>query len=205
MMNQILNPRWNSPLIRMFGLRIQGAAAPTLAPEIAPTVDVNQMDDPSLYYLRGERLCSLPYFVNAAVGNISVLQIRNPSNSGVLLVIDQAILSATGDVLWGYRLTNTDLTTLASQTFVRDARYYNAAAGIIRGTAIPSVDNTFSPIFSMFVVGRAKASNTNERPIGITLPPGWAFVAYTDGTNLNVSGTVWWRERPFYPEELATG
>lgn len=204
--NQILSPRWNSPLIRMFGLRIQGAAAPTLAPEIAPSFDVNQMDDPSTFFLRGEKLCSLAYFISAAVGFVGVVQVRNPANSGVLLVIDRAILHNTaGDVLWGIRQTTTDLTTLASNSNVRDPRYYNPVAGTLRCSAINSVDNTFSPIFSLFVVGRNKNANSDERTVGIVLPPGWAFVAYTDGTNGALSGTIYWRERPFLPEELATG
>lgn len=205
MMNQILNPRWNSPLIRMFGLRIAGAAAPTLAPEIAPVKDVNQMTDGVEHFFRGEKICTYQDFVAAAVGNISTFQIRNPANSGILLVITSLAINCVGSVVYGCAQRTIDLTTLGSQSSVRDARWYNPASGLMRFSSITSRDNTFAAWGSHFTLGRVFPNTVQTRQVDIVLPPGWVFLAYTGATNQDLAWSVDFRERPFQPEELTTG
>lgn len=202
--NAIGQPRWNSPLVRFFGMKIGSAAAPSLAPEIAPSFDVNQMDDPQLYFLRNERLGQGGTVLAAAAGFFSSAQLRNPANSGVLLILKGLTVYATG--------ASVDVSVVLNQAFnltnvlsnpLSDTRWFDIGT---TGTAgIVSSRNNNAGI-------AGSAARLMQVPVGtlhtitdVVLAPGDALVADTSVVNAALWFGFKWRERPIPAEELATG
>lgn len=197
MFNQIGQPRFNSPLIRFFGMKIGGAAAPTLAPEIAPSFDVNQQDDPQLFFLRGERRMTFSGTNSAVVGEYGRCRIRNPATSGVLIVIESIAITATTGFQFGATGNTSDETTPVTPSNL-DLRYTGSGTAICsRGTNAAAITDT-----SYGIIG---SSNSAEREFGIVIPPGWSFYGQGQSTNVAVTFLIKLRERPIPAEELATG
>jgi hypothetical protein len=207
MFNQIGQPRWNSPLVRMFGMKIGGAAAPTLAPEVAPSIDVNQMDDAAMYFVRGEKLCgAMVTTIAAAASNYSRFVIRNPADSGVLLITETIGVIGTVKCYAIMTATTVDDAT-AVLGFVRDRRWVNA--GLTNTSAILSAGNA-SAVEPNAGNGKLWFSqsvpNGEYQPLNIVIPPGSALYVYCSSVNTAITNVgILWRERAVAAEELATG
>lgn len=198
--NQIGQPRWNSPLIRFFGMKIGSAAAPSLAPEIAPSFDVNQQDDPTLPYLRGEQVWSVGQQVAAVAAQFSEARISNPAGSGVIAVVDQ-ICAFVGSSVCAYKLiVDTGDLTSVGNPYPLDSRIGLVNSPIrftYRTSAVAQVSAPYSWLSS------ANDPGPNMPPI--VLHPGYAICI----THLVVNQTLWFsarfRFRAVPAEELATG
>lgn len=200
--NLIGQPRFNGLLVRMFGMKIAGAAAPTLSPEIAPSIDVNQMDDAAMAFLRGEKLAGWAQTVAASVGNYSVGQLRNPAGSGQLIVVEQLQIG-TNNVNFGILATTTDLAS-TDTAFARDTRWRDAA-GSLQALGRVSYQNSSAVAPSDWRIGRNVASATDPIPLDVVIAPGYALVWYPIVQNSGISWSVQWRERALPAEETNTG
>lgn len=200
MFNQILQPRWSAQLIRRFAMKVQGSPAPTLAPEIAPSIDVNDPDIAS-WFLRQEKPLAFATRITAAAGFYSTFQMRNPTGSGVLVAVDYVLGFTSGAAVWtGVIATTTDLTNAGAMA-VMDTRWAgtlsptpvryswrNNSAGAIVGTNRPGM-----------IVG------FDYQPIRAVISPGFAFVIESAAVNQQVDVGIMAREIPLPPEEEQNG
>lgn len=213
--NGINQGRFNSLLIRMFGMKISGAAAPSLAPEIAPSMDVNQQDDPSVFFLRGDRL-AFGYASGAApgAGNYRAIGFHNPTGSGVLAVLKRYTIntSVAGDMIGVVSPQAPFLSaTLTQQRQFRERRWGTTVAQPACG---PVIGVTITP-YSALAAGQCKLHRIPAAQVGqdivyhepeIVLPPGFQYGIGHETIATPVIAMNWeWVERPIPAEELATG
>jgi hypothetical protein len=198
--NAIGQPRWNSPLVRFFGMKIGGAAAPSLAPEIAPSFDVNQMDDPQLLYLRGERRGGYGGILTAAVGFYGTAAIRNPAGSGILVIVESVLASVTGNPAYYSISQISDLTSAGSANSF-DARYGTNS----QTTARYTFRNDSAGPLTGARLGVIPAGQMDPINVGAVLPPNYAFIVETANVNAQMIWAISFRERAIPAEELATG
>ena len=199
--NLITNPRRAGWLVRAFGMKISGSPAPTLAPEVAPSIEVNQQDDPTLRFLRGEKIMGCSVFFAASVGNINRMQLRNPANSGVLLVITAFTngMTGTNQAQVGVGVLTAELAGGSVVPQPRDGRWLQVGGS--RSTSIGSWDQTAAPAIGVQYI----SFSPENRKIELVCPPGTG--ASIVGNSANQTG--WWAfefyERPVAAEELQTG
>jgi hypothetical protein len=88
MLNEILGPaaRFQQLLSRKFGI-LGGAPSPQLTPEITPEFSFGSQPEDSI--LQGEVRMSGVADVAANAGNRSAIQLTNPVNSGLVIVLEQ--------------------------------------------------------------------------------------------------------------------
>lgn len=200
--NQILNPRLVSPLVRAFGMKTGQNPAPTLAPEVQPTFDTNQQDDAAQYFLRRSRLFGVRTSVGAVVGQNAEIQIRNPVNSGVLLVIRKLAMFSGSYCAYGTRVTSSDYGTIVTDGAIFDTRWL-LIGGTSPRTAIVSSQTNALPFF--FSGGYIFANDIGERDVSIVIAPGTSFNALANTANQALFFSCSWEERPVAAEELQTG
>lgn len=199
--NLITNPRRAGWLVRAFGMKISGSPAPTLAPEVAPSIEVNQQDDPTLRFLRGEKMMGMNNFFAASVGNINRIQLRNPANSGVLLVVTAFVnaMTANNQAQIGVGVLTAELAGGSIVPQPRDGRWLQVGGS--RSTSIGSWDQTAAPAIGVQYVSWAPENRTIE----LVCPPGTG--ASMMGNSSNQAGWFGFEfyERPVAAEELQTG
>lgn len=201
-LNAITQPRWNSPLIRFFGLKVSGAAADTLSPEIAPSFDINQQDDAQLAYLRGEKLGAFGFVLTSAAGFYSTAALRNPANSGVLVTVKGIQFFSQGSQINLSLSTIADLTSsgyctpldtrwgpLATVKTSSRYTYRNDSAGPLTGQRIAQY--------------RSNVQHYVDTPI--LLVPDTALIIETSVVNADLTWGIWFSERAIPAEELSTG
>jgi len=205
MFNLIGQPRFNSPLVRFFGMKIPGAAAPTLAPEIAPSFEVNQQDDPAMFFLRGERRAAAHGTVVAAVGNYSAALLRNPTGSGIIITAEYTAGEVANACVANIILVGADYAVNVSNGPL-DTRWLNSAGGYV-ATGRVSSQNTSAIAPGGFPVERFYTGGQGHW-IGmrrVVLTPGTGLVLYPTNTNLAFGFTFSWTERKLPVEEAETG
>lgn len=213
--NEILTGRFNSLLVRTFGMKIPGAAAPSLAPEIAPNFDVNQQDDPALFFLRGERLAV--GFGNQGVpgaGLYAYCAFSNPTNSGTLAVLKRfSLFTNTAGEVYGLVTPQAPVLggALSNNRQFRERRWGQTVAqpacGPVIGTSATQ-PSTFAAGQCFYHQVAAGFTNTklSYDDVGIVLPPGFQFIlAHNTVATPTLLCEWWWSERPIPQEELATG
>lgn len=198
LMNNIGQPRFSAMLSRLMGMKGQGmASAPMLAPEIGPSVDVNQMDDVTLPFLRQEKLLASYAGVAAVVGEFARYRVRNPAGSGVLVVIDSIMCISTAAARYGSTFAVTDETT-AARLNPRDLRWPQTSTSIFsRGTNVAAITDT--------VFGYINALDASVRRVDAVIPPGAAFYLTLETANISANVGFMARERNVQSDELATG
>lgn len=199
--NQIGQPRWNSPLIRFFGMKVGSAAAPTLAPEIAPSFDVNQRDDASLAFLRGEKLASYGQTISAAPGFYSTAALRNPDGSGVLLEVERILANSTNVVT----VSISDVDDLVSSGYCTplDSRWGRPAT--VQTSARYTYRNNSAGALSGQRILIIPAGQVGLIEVPVLLVPDTALVIETSSVNQNLTFGFVFRERAIPAEELSTG
>jgi len=188
--------RFSELLRRMLGQKGQEEVAGELSPEISPTI---QIEGPSAEwdFLKGVRRCGNGTRLAAAAGFSTRFRIRNPSNSGVLGVVD---LIATFSQTDGVRLTAGILPTtvdlpLPSESASMDRRW--EVTGANQTALIMSADNTVvtPPGGQIFMRARTITNREVIYNQQIVLPPGvaveWGIIDF----NVGVSTYLAWRER----------
>lgn len=200
--NAIGQPRFNSPLVRFFGMKIGAAAAPSLAPEIAPSFDVNQHDDPQLYYLRGEKIAGYGNVLTSAAGFYSTAAIRNPTGSGVLVLIESINCFSQGGSINLSLSSISDLTSAGYCTPL-DGRW--GALGVVFTSARYTYRNDSAGPLTGQRITQLRNNVQHHLQLPIILTPGIALVIETTVVNADLTWGVVFRERQVPSEELATG
>jgi hypothetical protein len=202
--NQILNPRLVSPLVRMFGMKTGANPAPTLAPEVQPTIDTNQQDDAAQYFLRRSRIVGCRFTINAIVGQQGEWQLRNPAGSGVLVVLRTLrLMDTVGNLTmdYGTRITGADYGTIITTGGTFDTRWILTGSSV--RTAIVSAQTSAVPI--IYTMGRVPGQFNDPIEVPVVLAPGTSLNGLLGTANAAATVELQWEERIVAAEELQTG
>lgn len=202
MFNQILQPRWAGALVRSFAMKVQGSPAPTLAPEIAPSFDVNDREA-SLAFLRQEKLTGHAQYIAAGVGFYSSYQVRVPAASDVMLVVEGIMgWTPTQTVRCGIIVASSDLAN-SGRCAIADTRW-NGVSGQT-ASRYSYQNNSAGSVVGTTNVFWLPALAVGYNPCQIVLTPGFGLVIEcTVVNNAMLAGFVG-RERALPPEEAQNG
>jgi len=194
MQNEIQVGRYSALLHKLLDMK-EGAPSPTLATDIFPVM-VLETDRPEWKFLAGERLCFMRWYDNATAGEYSVIGIRNPAGSGVLLVTESILVApnAAGDWSMGIRGNTTVDATNPGRT--RDTR---TAAQTTTGQII-ELTQVGVPAYPMYQ-GSILANDPWLFEVPVVLTPGWELVIWPGAQNVSMECSFAWRERPLESSE----
>lgn len=210
--NAIGNGRFSAFLTRSFWLKTGEAAAPSLADEITPTIDVNAVDDLAAPFLRGERW-SDGYATTGAPGalNYAKIALRNPPGSNVVCIIDRVgLFTSTAGEIFGVLAELAGPGTVGAARMLMDTRWWPISTGLpvcnvqqVNDTIVPP-GVTNPPLYHQIAAGFV---NTRiPRDVRVVLAPGYQLVfSHSVVATPSLIVDFSWRERPINQEELATG
>jgi len=169
--NEYTRARFNDGIRALLGMDAQ-TPAPSVAPEVSPSLDINEQDDPTLFYLRAERLMAWRQAQAAGAGAYAAWHLFNPANSGMLVVVEKLHLHSltAGNAYFSLTLGSAAGTPGTSQ--VRDARWPNQ-----RGMAVMSVSSDavnpsgYLNLFEVEVITFANSVIDLLAPV--VIPPGF--------------------------------
>lgn len=204
--NAIEGGRWDNLLRRFFNIKERGVA-PSMASEIVPVFAVEPPDDPTDDFLRDNRLMAAAEDVAAVAAEFGIWELRNPANSGMLVVVSQMWASARGDAIAnfvlgiGVQLSSGEINAVTKG--LRDLRW-DAAGALIQQSAADFLSYTDPAIPGVEIKrwsGPAAAGHF-EWNVPIIIPPLYSVFGYNRTANERFEGGVVWSERPFEPSEL---
>lgn len=196
------------PLTEILRRRLQTDSAPSLSDTISPAI-VLENDRPEYSYLMGEVLAQQYAGVSAVAAQYGYVQLFNPTNSGVLTVIDliQCYQDTNLALLARY---DTALGTLVStRAPMRDTRWDRALGAFKQTQTQLRVLNsatafgtflTFGPIVD--AVNGTEFHGHLEGPY--LLGPGSGMHIRTGNVNQFLTVSFQYRERPMAPWERET-
>lgn len=201
--NEILTGTLSNVLAKRLGMQT-GTPAPSLAPEIMPTLSL-EVDRPEWHYLAGSTLASGFGNVPATVGNLSTVRLNNPANSNVIIVVEQlqSLCTASAEIRL-YPARSSPPTLLAQQaSSPSDTRILQKSTAPTRNTVgLLSQDAIAAASPGGFVAGRLFAAISNPLRVSFILAPGSALDIQCATANTALQCAVWWRERAAVSGEL---
>ena len=198
--NEILVGRYNKALQRAFGIK---ASAPVrqLGGEILPVTTIFRGVEE--HYLESWNLWGATRNIVANVGNVGTFQLRVPTTSNVIVVVEKLTVTSTNaaiEILVGTKASTTDLATaLASVT--RETRQLATTSS----AAIVSTTNVTVPGPNAFYEGIAGSAGFQQNEMILTpnqevvITPGFVLQVQTLTANVSLIVSIFWRER--YLEE----
>ncbi len=204
MFNQIGEGRFSAMLARLFRVQGGNAAAPTLAPEVMPVIEVNPID-PTVKYLVGIRRCTYSHTLAAAgAGTFATYEVNNPLNSGMLVTIKRVWVFAASPSWRAYvSRMGTGLPTVATPAFA-DTRWYGPTITTETPQARVQAQATGAGPADVRVIGLVPPA-VGVYDIDVVLDPGSWFGM--NAQTANVAGTlgIQWEERKLAPDEQKLG
>jgi hypothetical protein len=191
-----------SEFVRRLTNAPQGEWGPAEVSDEFAVAFVVESDRPEWAYLRGERLCSGTATQVSSIITSPYVQLFNPFDSNVLVVLHKAhalsdslqVQAYIGDFIGG---------GIEVSARVRDSRLdQNPAAQIRRGTSAPGVLNELGKLHLVGMDMRpspAMGSYVWDQPVVLT--PGWGFTLEGLGVNDTLIATFHWSERALRPLE----
>lgn len=201
--NQITTSRFDSWLRRALRIRDR-SVVPALATELLAVTGF-ELDRPEHYWPAETALVEAGSSVTTVAGSHIDAGVRNPAGSGLVVVVKDAVVSASGaaaQITWSIRA---EQALTARQAFIRDSRQAGPA-GITSQGAVHFSDAIALPPLT---VGPRLAIAQN---VPLSLPgsgwvlfPGFEFaIGSLNGVNEYQCGFSWY-ERPFEPSEESGG
>jgi hypothetical protein len=193
--NEILVGRYNRSLQKLLGIKGE-APAPQLSSEIVPAHNFFSGVENRL--LESWTLWGITIKIVANAGNVDTFQLRMPSATNVLAVIEKLTVTSTNaniEMLVGTKAQAADLTTtLASIT--RDTRQL-ATTG---STGIASWTSVTVPGPNAFYNSGAQAAAALSEVVltenqEIVISPGFCLQVQTLTANVAMIVSIFWRER----------
>lgn len=201
-MSKLGTGRYGNFLRRYLGI---AGDAPSVARELVP--DINAVMEvtalPEYGFLQGEKRAVGLINASAAVGALSCAQILNPSNSGVLVVVEY---------INAFRTAVSGILLLGNGVFAGGAGSSSKTQSDTRWqTASPSLNLNFgtvtvaTPVFNLTPVIQdpsATVRTWSYYPGQLVLQPGTQFLLFHDTNNEGIFVSLIWRERGIVPSEL---
>lgn len=198
--NEILSGRFNRALQKLFSMK-GSPPAPQLAGEIGVTHNLNSGVEN--LYLEGWNLYANNTFQAAVAASLTGVRLRNPTNSGVIMVVQKVSCfdrtAANDQPFLTFGAATTDLATISPANGPLDSRSQGFPAGIV-SRAAPAAALAFSlteicqltNVLAEFII-----FDDQEIPI----LPGFALQVISNNVNQGLSVTYRWRERTLEDSE----
>lgn len=200
-MNEIKRYRFNDLLCRLFGLETNPAAV-VINPEVQAGFEIEPYNIESRF-LGGWRSCSCRHALAPAVGAAAEFRLRNPTGSGVLLVLELvAVASGANDqISLGLGAIGTDYAQLpaAPGRSFRDPRNTGLPTGLVSGDTA-GAGLLGGTMLNLTILANDPWSITDPEGICV-IPPGYAVDLLFNTQNITQFCSFWWRERAFPTEE----
>ena len=201
--NEILVGRLNRWVQKFYAIKSGTASLTQLLPTVQ-TVNIVQSGVEDRYLQGWARYMFTATQAAVAAAN-SIVQLRNPTTSGVVAVIEKLNIMPGAASLTQVQIINqqTDAATLLTMTANRIDRRTNPAP-----SCIPSSGSVGAPgaigqaIFRMSLALNSNAEFIAHADQELTILPGDTCVALCELVNTQVSVAFMWRERPLESSEL---
>lgn len=206
-MTEIAGGRWDNLLARLFPIKGR-PISPGMSPELMPVVIV-QPEQPEMALLRSERLYSASVVQGGVAGQTCKGLIRNPANSGGLVILEAVwLFNIAGAIDCQIRTQPlpsppVDLATVFTGS-TRDTRIARGVAtSAVPGFAIVSNETSVAaPVGAIHFHVNLPAVT----PIPVTMPfvlgPNTALEVNGVQANQGFGFAFFWRERAAEPSEL---
>lgn len=189
-MPEIQDPELDRRLRQTFG--IHGDAIQSLSPELVPVVIAADLTQPE-ESAPGEVRPSIGGNAQAAgVGNIVKIQLFNPPDSGVEVLVEAILIALASASITRVFNHDTQVGSVQASTLktFRDRRIPGEPSA-----EVSALVDTSTP-GEAFLVTAIPASEPIMIPIDLVLAPGQGIVPYPDTTNISTRVTYYWTERP---------
>lgn len=212
-MGEIKQPQLSEVLRR----RLMSDGSPSLSDTWVPTF-VLESERPEWAYLANEQRLSGVIELNNTPGTVTFnTQLKNPSNSGMLVILEKIQLIHSGLAAFGpssdYVMRyDTDLANLHLVSFQRDARYDFGTGGNRRGAAQLRSQIVAAPGVNIGLMIYNFGFTTGTNPfygaiwdVPLILPPGTGYgtsLAGQTASRNDVAVTYFWRERQMASSEF---
>jgi len=191
--NEYTRARFNDGIRALLGMDAQ-TPAPSVAPEVSPTLDINGQADPTLFYLRAERLMAWRQAQVAGAGAYAKWSLANPVNGGLVVLDGFIVHSATAGLLY-VSLTLGSAAGTPGTSQVRDARWSNQR-GQATMTASSDAINPSGFLNIAWVLVIAFNNSVVELPAPVVIPPGFHLqIGHSVITTGELTVNAWGRER----------
>ena len=200
-MAKLLAGRFNRFVEKLFATKEGRSSLDTISPELQMTYTMlTGVED---RYLQGWNRFAQFMNPTAVAAQFCKSQLRNPTGSGVIGVVESIIVANTAADTPSVSLiaSTTDLTTASTIVNTLDPR------GGQQSVLIRSLGTTVAGAPNVLLVGAYAANgafqfiqNSNQE---IPILPGQAIIITSAGTNQTVFMTFVWRERVLEPSELS--
>lgn len=197
-MSKIEVGRWSNQLRRMFGMAGVVDVSADLSPEISPVVVVEE-PTVDLDFLKELRLCFTGNTIAGVVGNASKWRLRNPANSGTMIVVktvEQVGIQA--GILWQINI-NQQTVDFPSRllTTVPDSRWntLGSAAQTTVGVVSSSNAQVAGPAGDIIAFAERAAQRQFTFPQAIPILPGAALDWGTGNADIDARMWICWTER----------
>jgi len=197
--SKIESGRWSELLRRSLGMKGIEIVASELSPEVSPTWTI---EDNAIEwgYLKSVRYASAGTIQGGATGKISTIRLRNPANSGVLVVIDQ-IAMGLGSIDY--------ISVFFSPTVDQGQLAGTINCGTVDGrwkmrqpAAAMSHENAAAAgVFTLYY-SRTASDAVILYDRQIVMPPKSSIDVTTASTNVTLSANFFWHERTISALEL---
>lgn len=201
-LNRIAAAGLGQVMSRIFGLPDQNAIA-NVAPEIMPTTSPWERDE--FWVLTGGNLCWTTTNIISAGGAATrvIAQLRNPTNSGMLLILERFDWLTTSGVLIGMNtISGLNTPGTAGDVVHRDAR---RAPGnnVLRGIAAQLLFQAITTA-GLVTPTHHRLGPTGSYDRALVIPPAWAFQISCITDNEAATFDFTWREKPLASAEQLT-
>ena len=199
--NQIQGGRWDKFLRRLLPIKDR-SVAPILASELVGQIVVQEWE-PEFFWLRDDYLATGSARQSSVAAEISHCKLRNPDNSGNLVVLEELWIRTAADMLVDLAHSSVTIAGFVNQaTAFRD----------LRKSALTAVDSTVGQVSinsdPVALGGGAIARLAIETLLSkevkfpVILPPGSELIVRGLTVNVGLNVTFIWRERIAEPSEL---
>jgi len=197
---EVQQTRWDRIIRRVSGSIGPGSRVSETISELFPMIDVEQVPG-ELLILGGTNICSGAAQALGAAGEIGVIQLFNPADSGNIITVTRIEMSATATTEVRMALATTALAINTSRERFRDTRRSPLLlpVGNIRTASVVS---QLLETYAVRVI--SNSSHTLEDPNGVAvLSPGTGVTIGPRTVAITAFGAFFWRERPAEESELS--
>ena len=197
-MTEISGGRWDIFLRRLFNVKAL-PIAPSIAPEVTPTIPVEAIGSPELYFLRGFQRWAAG--VRSAGANLNQVTIQN-NTADQIVVVEGSVIRPGGTPFVRIGFDATPVGAVAGETTFTDGREVllvttrrpsmailtssNAASAITQGfVSIPpdSAGNILIPVPIPFIIGPQQRLIYESQTVAVTLDMfAWGYLRAIEPT-----------------------